>query len=222
MTARLYIFLIDRPVGLCDNHRMNKQRERAEATRRKLVTAAYQVIRADGIENLSANKIVQTAGVSKGSFFHHFAQMEDLYLEILTDLTQAFDEGLTPEKFDSLEDFLLSASDFSMRFVDNMPEISSTIFFFISQALRNPAYHKKLKTMFAATLNDWLSKVEHLVTPALSEQDLDCLIRIIDMFFAGLTVHHFIFNEPERYRQITKDFAQMVSGFIKLRGKNES
>ena len=200
---------------------MSKQRDKANATRKKLVAAAYQVISTVGIENLSANKIVKMAGVSKGSFFHHFAQMEDLYLEILTDLTQIIDDGLVPEKYDNISDFLLSASDFTMGYVDNMPEISATMFFFISQVKRNPAYHLKLKTMFEATFEDWLRKIEHLVTPALSKDDLDALLRIIDMYFAGLTVHHFIFNDQKRYQQITKDFAQMVSTYIENRDKND-
>ena len=44
----------------------------------KLLDAAVDVIRAKGYSATAVDELCQTAGVTKGAFFHHFAAKEDL------------------------------------------------------------------------------------------------------------------------------------------------
>src|ERR1700682_5350379 len=46
--------------------------------RTKLLDAALSLIRAKGYSATTVDDICQTAGVTKGAFFHHFASKEDL------------------------------------------------------------------------------------------------------------------------------------------------
>lgn len=52
--------------------------ELAEGPRRKLLDAALHVIRAQGYAGSSVDDICREAGVTKGSFFHHFKGKDDL------------------------------------------------------------------------------------------------------------------------------------------------
>jgi len=52
--------------------------ELAEGPKRKLLDAALHVIRAQGYAGSSVDDICREAGVTKGSFFHHFKGKDDL------------------------------------------------------------------------------------------------------------------------------------------------
>jgi TetR/AcrR family transcriptional regulator, transcriptional repressor for nem operon len=57
------------------------QQQRALQTRSKLLDAALQVIRAKGYSATTIDDLCTAAGVTKGSFFHHFSSKEDLAVE---------------------------------------------------------------------------------------------------------------------------------------------
>jgi len=59
---------------------MKKQRERSArgTARTKLLDAALRVIRTKGYEAATVDDVCEAAGVSKGSFFHHFASKDEL------------------------------------------------------------------------------------------------------------------------------------------------
>jgi TetR/AcrR family transcriptional repressor of nem operon len=50
----------------------------AETTRTRLLTATIDLVRAQGYAATRVEDICSAAGVTKGSFFHHFASKEDL------------------------------------------------------------------------------------------------------------------------------------------------
>jgi len=58
------------------------QAERSEATRAALVAAARPLFAEQGYANVGTEEIVQAAGVTKGTFYFHFAHKEDILLEI--------------------------------------------------------------------------------------------------------------------------------------------
>jgi TetR/AcrR family transcriptional regulator, transcriptional repressor for nem operon len=59
----------------------SKPQPRAVLTRTSLLDAALKVIRTKGYNATSVDDICTTAGVTKGSFFHHFASKEELAIE---------------------------------------------------------------------------------------------------------------------------------------------
>jgi AcrR family transcriptional regulator len=55
------------------------RRERDSAqTREALLTAALELFERNGFDATGVNEIVQTAGVTKGAFYHHFTSKDDL------------------------------------------------------------------------------------------------------------------------------------------------
>lgn len=58
-----------------------RQAARSAATRQKLVDAAIALVRAKGYSGTSVDQLCAHAGVTKGAFFHHFANKEALAAE---------------------------------------------------------------------------------------------------------------------------------------------
>ena len=67
-----------------DKEILSKQQKKSLETKRKIFRAAKNILQRDGYEQLSIKNICEEAGVSNGSFYHHFKTKDDLlsyYLE---------------------------------------------------------------------------------------------------------------------------------------------
>lgn len=57
---------------------LSKQQLKSNATKQKIFKAAEEILQKDGYEALSIKNICELAGVSNGSFYHHFQTKEEL------------------------------------------------------------------------------------------------------------------------------------------------
>ncbi len=60
------------------NTRTTKQQQKSKQTRDKIFRSAKTILAKDGYEALSIKNICEKAGVSNGSFYHHFQTKDDL------------------------------------------------------------------------------------------------------------------------------------------------
>lgn len=57
---------------------LSKQQLKSQETRKKIFLAAKNILKREGYEALSIKNICEEAGVSNGSFYHHFKTKDDL------------------------------------------------------------------------------------------------------------------------------------------------
>jgi TetR/AcrR family transcriptional repressor of nem operon len=74
------------------------------ATRTKLLDAARDVIRAQGYAATTVDDICAAAGVSKGSFFHHFASKDELGVAAIDAFSAMADRLFTTAPYTALPD----------------------------------------------------------------------------------------------------------------------
>ncbi len=76
-------------------------------TKEKLLDAAQQLMLAKGFPSTTVDEICETAGLTKGSFFHYFASKEQLGKEVLNRfyvfLQQTSQQGSFRKKSDPLQ-----------------------------------------------------------------------------------------------------------------------
>jgi AcrR family transcriptional regulator len=85
------------------------QQDRSEETRRKIVSAARELVVERGYEAVSVKEVLERAGVSRGGLYHHFGGrtelmagvLESLELEILAKLEALIANA--PDAFTALE-----------------------------------------------------------------------------------------------------------------------
>ena len=61
-----------------ETQELSKQQLKSKETKAKIFRAAKQILRKQGYERLSIKNICEEAGVSNGSFYHHFKTKDDL------------------------------------------------------------------------------------------------------------------------------------------------
>lgn len=61
-----------------ENMELSKQQKKSKETKEKIFRAAKEILQKEGYENLSIKNICESAGVSNGSFYHHFKTKDDL------------------------------------------------------------------------------------------------------------------------------------------------
>src|ERR1700728_2153681 len=62
--------------------------DRSSATRRQLVDAAIETLKADGYVGASARAIAQRAGLNQGLIFYHFGSVANLLLAALDSVSE--------------------------------------------------------------------------------------------------------------------------------------
>lgn len=71
--------------------------ERAQATRRQLVTAATDLFATRGYEATSIEAVLDAAGVSRGALYHHFEDKRALFDAVLDNVEAELAEHVTAE-----------------------------------------------------------------------------------------------------------------------------
>jgi TetR/AcrR family transcriptional repressor of nem operon len=76
------------PTGLYHNivKQISKPAKAPEATRRKIVVAAFEEFYRNGFQGGSLNHIVEVAGTTKGALFHHFAGKLELGYAVVDEI----------------------------------------------------------------------------------------------------------------------------------------
>lgn len=62
---------------------MNRQQQRSEETRARILEAAAAAFAESGFDATSVSQICRAAGVTKGAFYHHYGSKKDVFLELL-------------------------------------------------------------------------------------------------------------------------------------------
>lgn len=58
--------------------KLSRQQQKSKETKDRIFRAAKEILQKNGYENLSIKNICDVAGVSNGSFYHHFKSKDDL------------------------------------------------------------------------------------------------------------------------------------------------
>ena len=100
-------------------------RDRRAKTREQVMTAARALYAEHGFESVSVDDIVRRAKVARGTFYIHFADIDELRAAVAHELAEALEQVRRPQR---------------MRESDPLERIASGCFAFIHQALLNPEW----------------------------------------------------------------------------------
>lgn len=185
-------------------------RRRAE-TRARLIAAAYRVFAQEGFGRSTVEQVCEGAGFTRGAFYSNFDSLDELFLAMWEQNTEALVAGLRgalgtetrrPQSWDELEGY-------ARRLIASIPvdeswyRVSAE---FTVHALRNPA----LKSVIAAREEQVLAALLPIVAAALAgagrrAPDLPALGRALVAVHDGTSVQCLIEPDSELARRERAD-----------------
>ena len=141
---------------------LNVKKEKSFEKREELINAALIEFGDKGYDNASLNNILKEAGISKGTFYYHFKNKEELYVYLYDILAQEkmkfFNEKIKPEDFDKdIFTLLKIMSKTGAEFARYKPEIDRFSASYLKD-LNNPILDK-VKEKYDFKGNDHLGVI---------------------------------------------------------------
>jgi AcrR family transcriptional regulator len=187
-----------------------------EARREELVLAAWRVIAARGIDEVTIREIARESGYSSGVLAHYFENKDDLLAHALrlshTRISKRYDaEVETPIPADALKAILL----------DNLPldeqrELETRIeMSFWARALRNEALHE-IQQQESETLRELLRELLEKAQEdgaIAAEHDREAVLEVLGAMIDGLSLHALLYPKrlpPERQAKAMEFVLQLL------------
>jgi AcrR family transcriptional regulator len=118
--------------------------QRSEETRNKILESAYQLFSRNGYDTTSVADICQSAGVSKGAFYHHFPTKQAIFLALLESWLTGLDAGfqIALQETQTVPQAILQMATLAGNVVQSADVRLSIILEFWTQASRDASIWK--------------------------------------------------------------------------------
>jgi len=186
-------------------------------TRDNIINTAFRILSKEGAKALTTGRVIEEAGISKGGLYHHFKEMDELYMGVLQMLTDSLAEGFYELEFkdiDHLNDVLVETI---FDDIEETKDVYAALFYFISLSAKKPEYKEYLKNWSESSLEKWAGLYRNNLQNGISEERLDTAMRMCDMYFGGLIIHDFILDDMPKYKRVTREFLTLITGYLETK-----
>jgi AcrR family transcriptional regulator len=192
---------------------MNKQQQRSEETRTRLLKAAEISFAQQGFDATSVAKICQTAGMTKGAFYHHFSSKEQVFLELLRRWLEGLESQMISlrEETVSVPEELLSMSGLIPEVLKAAEDQLPIYLEFWTRAMRDPNVMQELITPihhYRSLFSEMASK--GISEGTLKEVDPETTAKLILALALGLLIQGLIDPRGEDWQRVTQDSMQIL------------
>jgi TetR/AcrR family transcriptional repressor of nem operon len=183
----------------------------------KLLDAALQVIRAKGYSATTIDDICYAAGLTKGSFFHHFRSKQDLALAATTHFSQMAGGLFAAAPYQSLPDpvdRLLGYIDFRKAILrGDLPQFTCLLGTMVQEAY---ATHPPIREACDAGISGHAASLEADITDAMSKYKIsaDWSAASLALYTQAVIQGAFILAKAKNGPQIAGDCLDHLRRYI--------
>jgi AcrR family transcriptional regulator len=190
----------------------------ADLTRSLIINSAIQIISQGGLSALTAGKLIDQAGISKGGLYHHFRTMQEVEVEVLERLLQNLTmevNGYPDPK--TQEEFLESVEKMMFDYLLKNAENAKALFAFMSEAANNPKVKVLLRTLSDDLVLNWQRQLS-ILSPAVSTASLNNTAQIISTIHIGLMTRFFITEDQTSLKHYWSGCRGLLEGLLGVSG----
>jgi TetR/AcrR family transcriptional repressor of nem operon len=185
----------------------------------KLLDAALLVIRAKGYSATTIDDVCHAAGLTKGSFFHHFESKQDLALEAATHFSSMADALFATAPYRALPnpvDRLLGYVDFRKAILlGELPEFTCLLGTMVQEAYDT---HPAIRAACDTGISEHAASLEADIAEAMEQSGIDT-----DWSAAGLALYTqaviqgaFILAKAKHGPQVARDCLDHLRRYLQM------
>ena len=193
---------------------MATRSEKATETKKRIIDGAVDLIREQGPEALTSGKLAKHLGISKGTLFHHFEDMNSIKLGLLETIFGEMDRNIRRADHKDLWALISSMIDATFGAIEKYRNVHDALLYFVSSSARDDDIRQRFKRHGEQMFREWRDVIFSHAQCEMKDDEKERFVRIIDMYFAGLCVHQLIFDDLEYYKMITEDFMEIMASYL--------
>jgi len=193
-------------------------------TKEHIILTSFRLFLQKGYKEVTMSALVKATGLSKGAFYHHFENKEQLFIETLDNLFFS----ISPFNKEMIINPEVSFYDYMQMYIDNVKKMSKMISSYVGEdasgmgyyrlmldvANYAPDFHKKIEESNKYELAFWEKIVKNGIDKGELKQDLD--IEILSNHFQwlqdGIALNSIFAGNPKvLYNNLEKAFEQLYS-----------
>lgn len=182
--------------------------KKGRETRKRILTAARELMAESGSGNVTMEKIGEKAGVANCSVVWHFGSKENLCLEIFDDIVEEYDQVYQSYSFpdgdpmDMLERFLLDYADV----IETYPELHAIFFSYVFNSKMSDKTGDRIRTMYADYRGIVAGRLKQFV-PECPEDVASAILALLD----GVFIQWHVDPEHVNIKNVFKGFLHIAS-----------
>jgi len=185
---------------------------RSIETKQKILHAAQELFSKAGYESASVSDICESAGISKGAFYHHFPSKQSVFMELLSEWLKGLDAGL-----ETVRSSRSDASQSLVQMADILPEIIRAsegrlpIFLeFCSHAARDRELWKTAVAPYQRYRNYFQEIVSQMEPAEMNESQRKAAALAVVSLATGLLLQGVLEPDAEDWAAVGKESLRML------------
>ena len=195
--------------------------KKSEITRHTLLQKAFELIYVKGYQSTSIDEIIATTHVTKGAFFHHFRNKEEMGLALIKEFMQGTiqemmlspileSESPLDEIYNLMRNLLLENPIMQAKYGcpnHNLIQEMAPI---------NPAFKQALLEISEQTQKVFLNILESAKSKGKIRQDVDCqqVVLFIQVGYAGIRNIGKLYDDDAPYHNYLALLKEYLNGLI--------
>ncbi len=185
----------------------------------KLLDAALSVIRAKGYSATAVDDICQTAGVTKGAFFHHFKSKEDLAVSAAGHFSAIADSLFSTAAYRGLPDpldRLLGYVDFRKAILQgDLPDFTCLLGTMVQEAYET---HPRIREACDEAISEHAAVVESDIAEAMRKYGINAewTAKSLALYTQAVIQGAFILAKAQRGPDVAADCLDHLRRYLKM------
>jgi TetR/AcrR family transcriptional repressor of nem operon len=193
----------------------------------KLLDAALLVIRAKGYSATTIDDVCRTAGLTKGSFFHHFKSKQDLALAAAMHFSSKADGLFATAAYRALPDpvdRLLGYVDFRKAILEGeLPQFTCLLGTMVQEAYET---HPSIRAVCDAGISDHAASLQADIAEAMAKSGIDAKwsAASLALYTQAVIQGAFILAKAKNGPQVASDCLEHLRRYLQMlfnRGSRE-